>query len=65
MPPRSVRQTPAPLLQARKPSTFNDQLMIITTQNLIPLVEQRVAGEVKKALTNYYFAHNYYPGLMT
>jgi hypothetical protein len=50
-----------PFITGAETNTFNDQLMIITTQNLIPLVEQRVAGEVKKALTNYYTAYNYYP----
>jgi len=50
-----------PFIAGDQSATFNDQLMIITTQNLIPLVEQRVAGEVKTALTNYYTAHGYYP----
>jgi len=52
---------PGPFIAGAKTNTFNDQLMIITTQNLIPLVEQRVAGEVKTALTNYYNLHHYYP----
>lgn len=34
--------------------TFNDQLLFITTKSLMPLVEQRVAAEVKQALANYY-----------
>lgn len=42
-------------------STFNDQLIFITTRSLMPLVEQRVAGEVKQALTNYYTVNGYYP----
>lgn len=52
---------PGPFIAGAKTNTFNDQLMIITTQDLIPLVEQRVAGEVKTALTTYYSANHYYP----
>jgi len=50
-----------PFIAGTQSATFNDQLMIITTHDLIPLVEQRVAGEVKQALSNYYTANGYYP----
>jgi type II secretory pathway pseudopilin PulG len=50
-----------PFIAGAKSDTFNDQLIYITTKNLIPLIEQRVAGVVKQALTNYYLANNYYP----
>lgn len=46
---------------ANSSSTFNDQLLYITTKDLIPLVEQRVAGVVKQALSDYYAANGYYP----
>jgi hypothetical protein len=52
---------PGPFIAGAKTDTFNDQLLIITTQDLIPLIEKRVAGEVKKALTSYYTANGYYP----
>lgn len=50
-----------PFIAGAKSDTFNDQLLFITTKDLMPLVEQRVAGEVKKALTDYYVANGYYP----
>lgn len=50
-----------PFIAGDQSATFNDQLMIITTHDLIPLVEQRVAGEVKQALSDYYAANGYYP----
>lgn len=50
-----------PFIAGDQSATFNDQLMIITTHDLIPLVEQRVAGVVKKALSDYYAANGYYP----
>lgn len=50
-----------PFIAGAKSATFNDQLLFITTKDLIPLVELRVAGVVKGALTNYYNINNYYP----
>jgi hypothetical protein len=50
-----------PFIAGAKSVTFNDQLLFITTKNLMPLVELRVAGVVKGALTNYYNINNYYP----
>jgi len=44
-----------------KTDTFNDRLLFITTQDLMPLVEQRVAGEVKRALDKYFTDNGYYP----
>lgn len=43
-------------------NTFNDQLFLITTKNLMPLVEQRVAGVLKKALDDYFVASDIIPG---
>lgn len=50
-----------PFIAGAKSDTFNDQPLFITTKELMPLVEQRVATEVKQALINYYAANNYYP----
>lgn len=50
-----------PFIAGMKSASFNDQLLPITTKDLIPLVEQRVAGEVKRALASYYSAKGYYP----
>lgn len=50
-----------PFIAGATSDTFNDQLIFITTQNMLPLVEQRVAGTVKQALNNYYSANGYYP----
>ena len=57
-----------PFIAGEKTDTFNDRLLFITTKDLIPLVEQRVAGVVKKALEDYYIAsdavvpsNRYYP----
>lgn len=52
-----------PFIAGAKSDTFNDQILFITTKNLMPLVEQRVAGVVKQALTDYYAAtrSSYYP----
>lgn len=40
---------------------LNDTLMVITTRDLMPLVEKRVAAEVKTILANYFSANGYYP----
>jgi type II secretory pathway pseudopilin PulG len=50
-----------PFIAGTKSDSFNDQLLFVTTKNLMPLVEQRVASEVKRALANYYSAKGYYP----
>lgn len=50
-----------PFIAGTQSDTFNDQLILITIRNLMPLVEQRVAGTVKKALADYYSANGYYP----
>ena len=56
-----------PFIAGTRSETFNDQLLFITTKDLIPLVEQRVAGVIKKALEDYYLnssitpSDRYYP----
>lgn len=51
---RNNASTNGPFIAGAKSETFNDQLLFITTRDLMPLVEQRVAGEVRRALANYY-----------
>lgn len=50
-----------PFIAGIKSDSFNDQLLFITTKDLMPLVEQRVASEVKRSLAGYYSAKGYYP----
>jgi len=50
-----------PFIAGTQSATFNDQLLVITTRNLMPLVEQRVAAEVKQALSNYHTVNGCYP----
>ena len=50
-----------PFIAGMETSTFNDQLLLITTHDLIPLLEKRVAGVVKKALEDYYLASDSFP----
>jgi hypothetical protein len=45
--------TNGPFISAPASSTFNDKVMAITTADLMPLVEQRVAREVRSALQAY------------
>lgn len=58
---RNNASASGPYIAGIRSETFNDQLLFITTRELVPLIEQRVAGEVKGALTNYYAANGYYP----
>jgi hypothetical protein len=58
---RNNSSASGPYIAGTKSDTFNDQLLFITTQTLMPLVEKRVAAEVKLALASYYTANGYYP----
>ncbi|MEO8331303.1 MAG: hypothetical protein ABI479_02645 [Gallionella sp.] len=58
---RNNASASGPFIAGDESATFNDQLLFITTRDLMPLVEKRVAVEVKRALTNYYADNNYYP----
>jgi len=58
---RNNASASGPFIAGARSETFNDRLLLITTRNLMPLVEQRVASEVKRALGNYYSAKGYYP----
>ena len=42
-----------PYIEARRSATYNDQLFVITTSELIPPVEQRVALELRTILQTY------------
>ncbi len=58
---RNNASATGPYVIGEKSDTFNDQMLFITTQTLMPLVEKRVATELKQALTSYYTANGYYP----
>lgn len=58
---RNNASAAGPFIAGAKSDTFNDQLLFITTKDLMPLVEQRVAGEVKQVLANYYTFNGCYP----
>jgi len=58
---RNNASASGPFIAGDQSASFNDQLLYITTKDLIPLLEQRVAGVVKQALTDYYAANGYYP----
>ena len=42
-----------PFIAAQRSATFNDRLLVITTADLMPPVEQRVARELRTILQNY------------
>jgi type II secretory pathway pseudopilin PulG len=42
-----------PYITAQRSGTFNDRLLVITTTELMPPVEQRVARELRKILQDY------------
>jgi type II secretory pathway pseudopilin PulG len=42
-------------------STFNDELLPITREDLFPVVEMRVARELRTVLRTYYTTNGYYP----
>jgi hypothetical protein len=45
--------TAGPYVTAQRSDTFNDRLLVVTTYDLIPLVEQRVARELRTVLQTY------------
>lgn len=50
-----------PFVSALASTTFNDQVLVITAADLMPLVEQRVAREMMAILENYRAATGVYP----
>lgn len=45
-----------PFMATESTETFNDRLIIVRTSDFIPLVERRVAGELRRALVLYHEA---------
>lgn len=52
---------PPLFIQAQPSSTFNDRLLVITNADLMPIVEQRVAREMKALLESYRATLGVYP----
>jgi type II secretory pathway pseudopilin PulG len=50
-----------PFIAADKSNTFNDRLMIVSTRDFMPIIEKRVAKELKTILENYLAANGVYP----
>ena len=50
-----------PYVQAPSTSTFNDRVLVISAQDLMPPVEQRVAREMMSILERYRIARGVYP----
>lgn len=50
-----------PIKDSSDTTIVNDTLMVITTRDIIPLIEKRVATEIKAILANYYADNGYYP----
>ena len=48
-------------LATRLPSTFNDQLLPVTTSDILPVIEQRVGKDVITLLKQYKVAAGYFP----
>jgi len=42
-----------PYIAAEPSASFNDRLIVLRTSDLIPLVERRVAGDLRRTLVNY------------
>lgn len=59
--PNSRNNATGPFISANKTDTFNDRLIYITTDQLLPAIEKRVAGEIKNQLNAYYSAWHAFP----
>ena len=42
-----------PYIMADESATFNDRLLVLRTSDLVPLVERRVAGDLRRVLVDY------------
>jgi len=58
---RNNYTTNGSFIAADKSDSFNDRLMIIRTRDFMPIVEKRVAKELKAILENYRAANGVYP----
>lgn len=52
---------PTTFIQAPGANSFNDRLLVITTSDLMPVLERRVAGELLTLLETYRSFAGYYP----
>lgn len=50
-----------PYIADRSSSTFNDQLVYITTADFMPKIEERIAAFLTRTLNDYYATNGYYP----
>ncbi len=50
-----------PFIAGTETTSFNDQLLVIRTRDFMPMIESRVARELKIILQNYYLANGVYP----
>lgn len=50
-----------PFIQGEQSGTFNDQILIIRAKDIMPLVEKRVAKDLRGWLASYRLEHGYYP----
>lgn len=48
-------------IAADSTTAFNDRIAFVTIDELMPLIERRVVGEVRMRLQNYYAANSRYP----
>jgi len=53
--------TSGPFITADNSDTFNDRLVMVRTRDFIPIIEKRVAKELKAILVNYRAANGVYP----
>jgi type II secretory pathway pseudopilin PulG len=53
--------SPATHIPDASNQAFNDRLMFITRETFFPAVENRVARDIRSALSDYYATNNYYP----
>lgn len=58
---RNNSATNGPFIAGDKTSSFNDRLLYITTDQLLPSIEKRVAHELKNHLKSYYDSWKGYP----
>jgi hypothetical protein len=50
-----------PFIAADSGSSFNDRLLVIKTRDFMPIIEKRIAGELKTILENYRADNGVYP----
>jgi len=58
---RNNATTSGPFIAADNSDTFNDRLVMVRTRDFIPVIEKRVAKELKTILLSYHAANGVYP----